>query len=72
MSDFAERHNLQYQAPRGTNDILPEDWPYWRHITSTIERLAGLYGFERIDPPIFEDTDLFERGAGAGAAIQAS
>ena len=60
---------MLYQAPRGTNDILPEDWPYWRHITSTIERLAGLYGFERIDPPIFEDTDLFERGAGAGADV---
>ncbi len=60
---------MQYQAPRGTNDILPEDWPYWRHITSTIERLAGLYGFERIDPPIFEDTNLFERGAGAGADV---
>lgn len=60
---------MLYQAPRGTNDILPEDWPYWRHITSTIERLAGLYGFERIDPPIFEVTDLFERGAGAGADV---
>ena len=61
---------MLYQAPRGTNDILPEDWPYWRHITSTIERLAGLYGFERIDPPIFEDTDLFERGAGNAILIK--
>lgn len=60
---------MLYQAPRGTNDILPEDWPYWRHITATIERLAGLYGFERIDPPIFEVTELFERGAGAGADV---
>ena len=60
---------LNYQAPRGTNDILPEDWPYWRHITATIERLAGLYGFEHIDPPAFEVTELFERGAGAGADV---
>ena len=58
-----------YQAPRGTNDILPEDWPYWRYVTATAERLAGLYGFERIDVPIFETTDLFERGVGAGAAV---
>lgn len=60
---------MHYQAPRGTNDILPEDWPYWRHITATIERLAGLYGFEHIDPPVFEVTELFERGAGAGADV---
>ncbi len=60
---------MTYQAPRGTNDILPEDWPYWRHITATIERLAGLYGFEHIDPPAFEVTELFERGAGAGADV---
>ncbi len=58
-----------YQAPKGTHDILPEDWPYWRHVTETVERLAGLYGFERIDVPIFEATELFERGVGEGAAV---
>lgn len=58
-----------YQAPKGTHDILPEDWPYWRHVMATAERLAGLYGFERIDTPIFEATELFERGVGEGAAV---
>ena len=58
-----------FQAPRGTNDILPEDWPYWRHVIATAERMAGLYGFERIDVPIFESTDLFERGMGEGAGV---
>ncbi len=58
-----------YQAPKGTHDILPEDWPYWRRVLETAERLAGLYGFERIDTPIFEATELFERGVGAGAAV---
>lgn len=58
-----------FQAPRGTNDILPEDWPYWRHVMATVERMASLYGFERIDVPIFEATDLFERGMGEGAGV---
>ncbi len=58
-----------YQAPRGTNDILPEDWPYWRYLREQIERLASLYGFERIDTPIFEVTELFERGVGEAAAV---
>ncbi|MEA3336412.1 MAG: histidine--tRNA ligase [Chloroflexota bacterium] len=58
-----------YQASRGTNDILPEDWPYWRYLLSNIDRLASLYGFRQIEPPIFEVTDLFERGAGEGADL---
>ncbi len=58
-----------YQAPKGTHDILPDDWPYWRHVLATAERLAGLYGFQRIDTPIFEATELFERGVGEGAAV---
>lgn len=58
-----------YQAPRGTNDILPEDWPYWRYLRDQIERLASLYGFERIDTPIFEVTELFERGVGEAASV---
>lgn len=58
-----------YQAPRGTNDILPEDWPYWRYLREHIERLTDLYGFQRINPPIFEVTELFERGVGEGAGL---
>ncbi|MBE2234358.1 MAG: histidine--tRNA ligase [Anaerolinea sp.] len=58
-----------YQTPKGFHDILPEDAPYWRHVTATAERMAGLYGFERIDTPIIEFTEVFERGAGQGAAV---
>ena len=58
-----------YQTPTGIRDILPEDWPYWRHVLATAERLAGLYGFERIETPIFEFTEVFERGVGEGAAV---
>ncbi len=58
-----------YQAPRGTQDILPADQPYWRAILQTVERLAQAYGYARIDTPIFEDTSLFERGVGGGTDI---
>jgi len=58
-----------YQTPTGIRDILPEDWPYWRHVLATAERLAGFYGFERIETPIFEFTEVFERGVGEGAAV---
>ncbi len=58
-----------YQAPRGTNDILPEDWPYWRYLRQQVELLASLYGFQRLETPIFEVTELFERGVGEGASM---
>ncbi len=53
-----------YQAPKGTQDILPADQPYWRHIEERIHALCGVYGFRPIGVPIFEDTELFVRGVG--------
>ncbi len=53
-----------YQAARGTADILPEEQPYWRYIEKAITEITQLYGYKRIDTPIFEDTALFRRSAG--------
>jgi histidyl-tRNA synthetase len=53
-----------YQAPRGTQDILPEDQPYWRFVEATAAAVSALYGYRRLDTPVFEDTALFSRSAG--------
>ena len=58
-----------YQAPRGTEDVLPEDQPYWQTITERIRHLTGLYGYRRMETPIFEDTGLYVRGVGEGTDI---
>ena len=58
-----------YRAPRGTQDILPADRPYWRHVTQQIAEVTGLFGYEQIDPPLFEDTSLFVRSVGEGTDI---
>jgi histidyl-tRNA synthetase len=50
-----------FQAARGTTDILPEDQPYWRYVEKTIAEVTRLYGYQRIDTPMFEDTGLFRR-----------
>lgn len=50
-----------YQAPRGTVDILPEDQPYWRYVEKVIAEITALYGYQRIDTPMFEDTAVFQR-----------
>jgi len=58
-----------YRAPRGTQDILPQDQPYWRHIRNRIHHVCQLYGYRQIDTPIFEETPLFVRGVGEGTDI---
>ncbi len=54
----------QYSRPKGTQDILPEDQPYWEYLYAVVAEIARSYGFERIDVPIFEMTELFARGLG--------
>ena len=58
-----------YNAPRGTTDILPEEQAYWRYIEEKAAYICQLYGYERIESPIFEDTRLFTRSVGEGTDI---
>jgi histidyl-tRNA synthetase len=58
-----------YQVPRGTSDILPTEQLYWRFIEQKVVHVCQLYGYERIDTPVFEDTGLFTRGVGEGTDI---
>ncbi len=58
-----------FEAPRGTHDILPAEQPRWRLVKGEFERLCGLYGYRRIDTPVFEDTELFLRTSGVGSDV---
>ncbi|HTR74483.1 MAG TPA: histidine--tRNA ligase [Solirubrobacterales bacterium] len=59
----------KFQAPRGTFDVLPAQ----ARARARIERVAaGIFaraGYETIQTPTFEDTDLFERGVGKSTDI---
>ena len=59
----------KFEAPRGTHDILPSEQPRWRQVVTEFERLCALYGYRRIDTPVFEDTELFARTSGEGSDI---
>jgi histidyl-tRNA synthetase len=59
----------RFEAPRGTHDILPSEQPRWRQVIGEFERLCALYGYRRIDTPVFEDTELFARTSGEGSDI---
>ncbi len=54
----------QFQAPRGTTDILPEEQQYWRFVEEEAVELSRRFGYERIDTPVFESAELFVRGVG--------
>ncbi|MGL5794945.1 MAG: histidine--tRNA ligase, partial [Waterburya sp.] len=57
------------QALRGTRDILPEEVGYWQLIEDTAREILGRAVYQEIRPPIFEQTDLFERGIGEATDV---
>lgn len=52
------------KAPRGTKDITPQESYKWNYIESKFKEVCSLYGYEEIRTPIFEHTELFQRGVG--------
>jgi histidyl-tRNA synthetase len=59
----------RFEAPRGTHDILPIEWPAWHRVLDTAEELCALYDYGRIQTPGFEDTEVFARTSGAGSDV---
>ncbi len=56
-------------APRGTKDILPDTVGDWRYIEEKIRALCKRYGYEEIRTPVFEHTELFQRGIGEATDV---
>lgn len=59
----------KFSTPKGTGDILPADWPYWQFVLNRAQSLAELFGYRRIETPIFGDTSLFARSSGEGTDV---
>lgn len=54
----------QFRTPKGTHDLLPEDQQYHTYIKKAVRHRARQAGYKRIEPPLFEDRRIFERGIG--------
>ncbi len=52
------------QAPKGTQDMLPQDAHRWQSIYDNLRRICAAAGYREIRTPIFEHTELFQRGVG--------
>jgi len=59
----------KYQAPRGTFDVLPEQARGRARIERAAAAIFSRAGYEPIATPVFEDTELFERGVGKSTDI---
>lgn len=52
------------KAPKGTADILPSQVYKWQYIENEIREICRQFGVKEIRTPVFEHTELFERGVG--------
>ena len=57
------------QSVKGMHDILQEDQPWREFVFKKAKEILEDYDFERIETPILEYTELFERGIGEGTDI---
>ena len=52
------------QRPKGTRDLLPDESYKWQFVEKKLAKVLEDYGFKEIRLPVFEYTELFQRGVG--------
>lgn len=55
---------MSMKAPRGTVDILPKDAAKWQYAENKIRNICSRFHFNEIRTPVFEHTEVFQRGVG--------
>ncbi len=60
---------MSFRPPKGTDDIGAPESHLWRDVLGEWERWADLFGYPLVSTPIFEATDLFERGVGSDTEV---
>ncbi len=56
---------------KGTRDILPDEIAQWHFVEAAARECFERFGFQEIRTPVFESTELFQRGIGEGTDIVA-
>ncbi|MFO7635997.1 MAG: ATP phosphoribosyltransferase regulatory subunit, partial [Clostridia bacterium] len=55
---------MKIAIPKGTRDILPDESARWRNIEDQFYKVCTDFGYKEIRTPLFEYTELFQRGVG--------
>jgi histidyl-tRNA synthetase len=56
-------------AIKGTKDILPSEVEKWQALERLARETFELYGFRELRAPVFEATELFEKGTGSTSDV---
>ena len=56
--------SMNFKVPKGTQDILPGQTEKWQKVEKVIRELCNVYRYNEIRTPMFESTELFQRGVG--------
>lgn len=59
----------KFQAPKGVSEYFPPRSNIFEHVIRTLISPALAAGYEPIELPIFEDTELFTRGVGESTDV---
>jgi len=59
----------QVAAIKGTKDILPLEARKWQQVETVIKAYCERYGYREIRTPVFEATELFQKGTGETSDI---
>ena len=55
---------MAIQGQKGTKDMLPSEAYKWNYIADKLKKISEEYGIRERRTPMFEATELFERGVG--------
>ncbi|MCX6731411.1 MAG: ATP phosphoribosyltransferase regulatory subunit, partial [Candidatus Parcubacteria bacterium] len=69
MANKKEKLKIILQTPKGTHDILADEYVFYQSVFEKAEKVASYYGFQPIQTPILEKTELFTAGVGAATDI---
>ena len=58
------RAKKEVAAIKGTKDILPAEVGNWQRAEAAARQIFELYGYRELRAPVFEATELFEKGTG--------
>ncbi len=60
---------MSFKAPRGTKDIYGEDIFIWQKVEGILREICERFCVSEIRTPVFEQTELFQRGVGETSDI---
>ncbi|MEI8360837.1 MAG: histidine--tRNA ligase [bacterium] len=68
--DFQKKKGVKsYSRLRGMRDILFDEYRYWDLVIKKANDLSRAYGFKRLDTPVLEKLEMYERSSGKSSDI---